>query len=226
MAIAVTTLITRIKDHVPSITTAVALELINEAYREITDAFTTSAQASDEITTVADGTREYDLDDDIGKILRVEWHQSASDIRQLVSTNVDDMDKNTPDWRNTTSTGKPSRFFVRSVESTRTTVRKIGFDPIPDTDVSGGYPKAVIYHTTVTDLQSGDNLPEDTLKMDPYIYHTLWKYKEAREEWDAAERFRALYEQAKHKQIRRSKSIIVGEKTKFKMSGVGGSRVV
>ena len=102
---------------------------------------------------LTDGTREYELSYDpfFSSIDMVYYRSSAVSAKKLTPVSVEWMDKHAQaDWRTTTDTGTPDKFYIDApTSSSLTTEGKIviGLDPIPDTTTSSGFPIVKIYGT-------------------------------------------------------------------------------
>ena len=99
---------------------------------------------------LTDGTREYELtyDPQILSTRAAYYVTAAGTATKLTPVTTDWMDRNIDQWRITTETGTPDKFYIDSPTSAALTTQGklvIGLDPIPDTTTSGGYPILRIY---------------------------------------------------------------------------------
>lgn len=155
----------------PMMTQAQALMFFKITHREI---MATAQIEGDEqtISTIAANVREYTLTAEsqtITQIRAVEWWDSATEVRVLTPTSTDEMDRLFPGWRSeasqtTVPVGDPRYFYIEHYDATVTPgtkldLRKIGFHPIPDTSVSGGYPKAIVYGSSYQAFDANDPIP-------------------------------------------------------------------
>src|SRR3990167_2985561 len=100
--------------------------------------------------TLTDGTREYELayDPQILSARAVYYITDASTAVKLTPVTTDWMDRNSSQWRFTTETGTPDKFYIDAPTSAVLTTQGklvIGLDPIPDTTTGVTYPYIRIY---------------------------------------------------------------------------------
>ncbi len=114
---------------------------------------------------LTDGTREYELSYDpiFASIDMVYYRSSSTSATKLTPVSVDWMDKHAQaDWRTTTNTGTPDKFYIDApTSSSLTTEGKIviGLDPIPDTGTSSGFPIIKIYGTEFEEPSLTSDVP-------------------------------------------------------------------
>ena len=130
-----------------------------QIWRKIIAAAQIEAQ-EETISTLADGTREYSLDtatQPIDVVRDVYYITSADEAKKLQASSTDWMDKYAQaDWRTTTETGTPIRYYIEAKDDGTV---KIGLDPIPDTDVTGGFPKVVLYGSSYRVVTTATDVP-------------------------------------------------------------------
>ena len=114
---------------------------------------------------LTDGTREYELSYDpiFSSIDMVYYRSSSTSATKLTPVSVEWMDKFAQrDWRTTTETGTPDKFYVDAPTSSSLTIEGkivIGLDPIPDTDTSSGFPILTIYGTEFEEPSLTSDVP-------------------------------------------------------------------
>lgn len=147
----------------PKITDAMALPLFKEVYIEVLALCQVEEGTEDKNLT--DGTREYELtyDPQILKVRAVYYIESATSATKLTPVSSDWMDDNISQWRTTTNTGTPARFYIDYPTSAALTTQGkavIGLDPIPDTTTSGGYPIIRIFGPEYEEPAATTDIPQ------------------------------------------------------------------
>ena len=145
-----------------SVTAARQLVIFLQVYREIMNFLGIEEDLQQENLT--DGTREYELSYDpiLTQIKAVYYVESATSAVRLTPVSVDWMDDHVDQWRTTTETGTPDKFYIRYPDSSGVTTEGkfvVGLDPIPDTTTSGGYPILNLYGTEYQILAATDKIP-------------------------------------------------------------------
>lgn len=153
--------IARAKRDYPGMEPEVALEFLNDVLRDLA-VFGQFQLGSEDVSTVAAGTREYALSTSspLGNVQRITWHLSSTDRKELIQVSHDWLDQNVTNWRELTAStdrGTPEYAYVY-VKSDG--LRYVGFHPIPDESVSGGYPKATLYGSIFSEVTGDDSLPD------------------------------------------------------------------
>ena len=155
---------------------AMALTYCKEVWREVCNKAQIEEQ-SESVTLVAT-QREYTIDtgtQPVEKIQAVYYRESATSAFQLAPVSVDWMDFYAKvDWRTTTDDGTPARYYI--VAKDDGTV-KIGFDPIPDTSPTAGYPTVVIYGSSYRGaLTTATEVPGIVSEIRLLIEGIKWRY--------------------------------------------------
>lgn len=146
----------------PGVTAARQLVIFLQVYREVSNFLHIEKDVQQENLT--SGTREYELSYDplLVNIDAVYYVDSSTTATKLAAVSEDWMDAHIEDWRTTTDTGTPDKFYVRWPDSAGVTTEGklvIGLDPIPDTTTSAGYPILNIYGSDFTTLAATDKIP-------------------------------------------------------------------
>ena len=147
----------------PKMTDADALKIYKSVFIEVLAHLQIEGGSDDENLT--SGTREYELTYDpqiIGNIV-VYYLTAAATATKLTPVTEDWMDENISEWRVTTDTGTPSRFYIGSPTSASLSTQGkqvIGLDPIPDTTTTGGYPIVRIYGTEYEEPAATSDVPQ------------------------------------------------------------------
>ena len=168
----------------PSVTAARQLVLFLRVYREVLDACGIEEDLQQENLT--DGTREYELSYDpiFTRIRAVYYAASSTSSTILPAVSVDYMDRQVDQWRTTTDTGTPDKYYIRWPDSSGVTTEGklvIGLDPIPDTTTSSGYPILNIYGTEYTILAATDKVPSAFPTMQVFVEGMKAKYSANRD---------------------------------------------
>lgn len=181
-------LVTDFQSRFSDVTSAEAIRLANMIHKRIL-ARLGIRDTSIDISLTA-GTREYDLAETAIQIRAAYYVRSATagDFQQLDETSTDKMDLLDTGWRNRTTQSQPRLYFVNSLVNSNTSKKRIGFDPIPDTTTSGGYPKVTLYITQHTDLVGADTLPTQVQDSQIYLDGMSWLFAKEqgladRDEW-------------------------------------------
>lgn len=164
--------------------TALRLSLFLETYWEVL--IQCQVEQDVESFNLTSGTREYEMDYDprMVNVRAVVLVESATSFTHLEPSSTDWLDKNRKGWRNTTDTGDPERFYIEAVDSSGVTVEGkivIGFDPIPGTSTSGGFPVVKVYGTTYEILAATDKIPAIFPNVEVFASGMRAKYAGARD---------------------------------------------
>lgn len=147
----------------PQISDTVGLVLYKEVLIEVLSRMQVEHGSEDKNLT--DGTREYEVTYDpqiIGDIV-VYYLTDADSATRLTPVSQDWMDANVDNWRVTTDTGTPTRFYYGAPTSAALTTQGkvvIGLDPIPDTTTTGGYPIVRIYGVEYEEPSATSDIPQ------------------------------------------------------------------
>ena len=147
----------------PYLTDADALILYKEVLLEVLALLQIEGGTEDKSLT--DGTREYELtyDPQILSIRAAYYITDATTAVKLTPVTTDWMDRNVTQWRYTTDTGTPDKFYVDNPTSAvLTTQGKIvlGLDPIPDTTTGVTYPFVRIYGPEYEEPAATSDVPQ------------------------------------------------------------------
>ena len=147
----------------PKLTDTDGLVLYKEVLQEVLSFLQIEQGTEDHNLT--DGTREYELTYDpqiIGDIVVYYISDSSTAVR-LTPVSTDWMDDHVDQWRTTTDTGTPNKFYIDSPTSAALTTQGkivIGLDPIPDTTTSAGYPIIRIYGVEYEEPSATSDVPQ------------------------------------------------------------------
>lgn len=160
----------------PDISTADALRLLNMIHGRILARLGIRDDTLD--ISLTDGTREYDLAETARQIRDAYYIASATagDYHILTETSMDKLDLTDSGWRQRANEEKPRWFYVKTATNTNTSKKQIGFDPIPGTTTSGGYPKVTLYITEHTDLVGADTIPPSLQDSQIYLDGMSWLF--------------------------------------------------
>jgi hypothetical protein len=139
----------------PIYTDAVALRFGNRVHKELVEEFRLMTTTADLTLTTTD--REYALDETHVAIWAADYLTTATATPYPLSeTSVDELDTEDPGWRDPNISGIPELFYQYQ-NSTGGAV--VGFDRLPSTASTAGYPTVRIYVSLYTALVSGSSLP-------------------------------------------------------------------
>lgn len=210
----------------PDINDANALRLLNMIHKRIVSRLGIRDSTLD--ISLTDGAREYDLAEAATQIRKAYYVSSATDgdYHELYETSQDKLDLTDGSWRRRPNEEKPLWYYIATaVTGTRTSKKQIGFDPIPPTTSSGGYPKVTLYITTVDDLQAADAIPTALQDSQIYLDGMSWLFmKEQRD--DAADFWKIEYEKRVHEEIAFINKMTRHEPTAYYPAWVRGRAVV
>lgn len=135
-----------------------AKDLFFQAHREIL--LETRCREETISVSLTDGTRLYDLSSTALLVLGADYMTSATaNPKPLQETHLDDLDEDSRGHRARLTEGTPSRYFLRHPSDSDTSELQIGFDPIPDTTTSSGYPIVRVYAIKEADLTNFETVP-------------------------------------------------------------------
>lgn len=158
--------ITRVKRSFPSALNATILEYFQEVEQDL-DLLLDFKEDTEDVNLTA-GTYEYALDVDILKVTGAELRKSATDVRPMRAIEKSDL---RGAWRDA-ERRDPSRFYLARNNSG---VRVVGFDGIPPTTTSAGYPIARLYVTRGITLTDVGNLNSGIRSVDTYVFGACWR---------------------------------------------------
>lgn len=140
--------IAKAKRDFPEETDARALDDLQTIHDELCFDFKV-IPATQTITTLAAGTREYSLDSVYSAVFAVRYHRSATDFDVLMETHVDELDNLNPYWKQAANE-TPTHYYIQA--------GKIGLYPPPPTATSGSYPSLQVDMSQRQTLASGTTM--------------------------------------------------------------------
>lgn len=161
----VTQIVAKAKRHAPGAEDATLLDWLQTAYKRL---LTKAQFRTTDVTlsSIVDGTREYTWAEADVRCWGVTWYKSATDFWPLTATSEDELRDENEAWKEATDEGDPKAFYIASrldASTNKTGKLVIGFDVIPDTTTSGGYPKAVCHCTEHTAISGATEIPYSML---------------------------------------------------------------
>ncbi len=174
--------ITRFRRHYPACDATTALDLLQTAYKRLLDKARIRV-AEVTFSSIVDGTREYTWAEADLRVYSVTWYKSATDFWPLVPVSEDQLTDRNPSWKNATDEGDPDSFYIAArtdATSNKTGKLVIGFDVIPDTTTTGGYPKAVCQCEQYAAISGSTEIPYSLLDEMYLVYAMceLWACEE------------------------------------------------
>lgn len=202
MAFTVQNVLDDFAEAYPNVSAARQLTLFLRIYREVMN--TVDAEQDLQTENLTDGTREYELSYDpiLVNIKQVLYVESATSSIPLTAVTVDWMDAHISQWRTTTDTGTPSRYYIRWPDSSGVTTEGklvIGLDPIPDTTTSTGYPILHLYGSEFTTLAATDKIPSRFSSMQVFVEGMKARYA-ANRDHEKHDFYRRNFEHELHKE--------------------------
>jgi len=165
--------VSRFRRHCKGCPASTAMDLFNTAYKRLLDK--AQLRITDvTFSSIVDGTREYDWAEADLRCWGVTWYKSATDFWELTPTSEDALRDPDGAWKERTDEGDPSTFYIAARKDTTagaTGKLVIGFDLIPDTTTTGGYPKAVAHCTQHTTISGSTVLPYSLLDEMYFVYY-------------------------------------------------------
>lgn len=178
---------------IPIYTDAVTLRLTNKIHKELVEEFRLVVTTADLTLTTTD--REYDLNEGHVAIWSAEYRTSATAKPfPVYETSVDELDTDDAGWRDGRS-GRPELYY-QYAKSTGAAV--VGFDRLPPTASSGGYPTVRLYVSLYTALASGDSIPATVRTSNVYVFGLCSEWARLRDP-EKFEYFNAEFEKEKNK---------------------------
>lgn len=172
-----------------------SLRWLNTVHKELCEEFRLNETSSD--LTLSTSAREYDLAEGYVSVWSAEYRTSSTAAPfPIIPSSIAELDEEYANWRNDQIKGQPTLFYVDS-KADNTGKAVVGFDKIPATASSGGYPTVRIWVSTYTAFTStSDTIPQVCKTHWVYVYGLCTKFAEMRKPEDL-ERFNALYEREK-----------------------------
>ena len=146
----------------PYLTDADGLTLYKEVLLEVLGLL--QIEGGTEDVTLTSGTREYEMvyNPQILSVRAAYYITAANTAVKLTGVTTDWMDRNVTQWRFTTDTGTPDKFYIDSPTSAALTTQGkivIGFDPIPNT-TTDTYPYVRIYGPEYEEPAATSDVPQ------------------------------------------------------------------
>ncbi len=143
--------------------------------------------------TLVAGQREYVIPETYKTLFSANYIQASSaQPIYLTESSVDELDNENPGWR-TTFTGVPFRWYEWSNSNGNPVV---GFDPIPSTSSSAGYPTIRLVVGLYVPLTATDSLPQTIRGSSVYREGLCYQWAKHRNKPDLAIR-KSLWEEAR-----------------------------
>jgi hypothetical protein len=163
MASTVTAILARFQRRFRQCEATYAQTLFDDAHRTILKKC--EVRNTTRTITLTASTRQYDLNAAVFKVHEAYYETSSDpgDWTQLTETNLSKLVNKSPGWRAGATDSTPTLYYITSAVSTDTAKNQIGFDPIPDTTTSGGYPRVQLYVTEYAALSGSETVPENLL---------------------------------------------------------------
>lgn len=214
MASTVTQVVAKFRRTYPDCGDTRAGELFADTHREIL----VRLRLRETVVSISltDGTREYDLGDTTLLVNSAVFVNSATDGDYIVldPTSIDHLDYDDPTWRARLDENSPSTYYIRNVTSSDTSKQVIGFDPIPDTTTSGGYPIVKVYCQQEATITTSETVPPQLLSDQIYIYKMAQMYS-AEKDRKQYPFWNALYEEEYQRNLVHIKNRIERLETQF-----------
>lgn len=162
----VTNVIAAFRRRYPGCDTTTAGLLFDKAYKRLLDkaGFRTRDVT---FSSLVDGTREYDWAEADLRVYFATYYVDADNFSILTPTDEDNLRDVNPAWNaDDSDTGTPTSFYIASrVDATSNKTGKlvIGFNPIPDTTTSAGYPKVVCHCESHASISGNTEIPYSVL---------------------------------------------------------------
>lgn len=168
------------------------LRWLNAVHRDLVEEFRLATTNID-LTLVAN-TREYALGDQYSGIWSAEYRSSSTAQPIPVEpTSVDELDSEYGAWRDFRSS--EPRFFYQYTDAAGAAV--VGFDRLPNTSSSGGYPTVRLYVSIYTALTALGSIPASVRDYKVYVWGLCCEFAKLRKR-DELPVFQQLYEDAKN----------------------------
>lgn len=183
-------------DIYPGCSAARAQTLFDEAYKRVLKDI--KCRTTEVTVSWTAGVREYTLAEVNQQVNFAVCKPSAESggWAQLEEVSLDLLSVTEPGWTaDTDNTSQPTRYYITSAVNGDSADLKIGFDPVPDTTTSGGYPCVVLNVTQFSTLTGSETVPAGLLNDDPYLYYMAWKYATRQDKANALG-YKAAFEEA------------------------------
>lgn len=169
------------------------LRHLNTVHKELCEEFRLYETSAD--LTLSTSAREYALAEGSVSVWSAEYRTTSTSAPfPLIPSSIPEFDAEWANWRNDQIKGQPTMFYV-DAKSDGTAV--IGFDRIPATASSGGYPTVRCWISTYTAFTQTTDVISALCKTHwVYVYGLCSKFAKIRKN-DEAEYWTALYENEK-----------------------------
>lgn len=225
MADTITQLTTDIQIRFPDLSSTIAERYANVIHNQLMRRLGIRETTTDISLTA--GTREYDLAESNVSIKSASYIKTSSDNDFIVleRTSRDELDLTDDRWRTRVTRGTPLRFYISSAADADSSEKKIGFDPIPDTTTSGGYPIVRLYHSAIATLSGSDVLPPDISSSQVYLDGMSYLHCKATRKKEV-EYWRAQYRLSLDEEVDLYRQQVRNHPARRDTSWIPGSRVV
>jgi len=177
---------------IPAYTDAVTLRLGNRVFKELIEEFRLMTTETD---VTLDGTsREFTLNENHVGVWNATYLSSATATPiPLIETSVDELNARQGGWKTSATSTNPRWYQWQN----STGAALVGFENIPPTATSGGYPTVRLVVSLYTALTSGASLPATLLTVDPMVFGLCRAWAALRDP-DRLPYFEEQYENAKN----------------------------
>lgn len=160
----------------PDCPDATATTLFNDALKWMT--WKLRLRTTMEVISLTQGTREYDLPDDLTNIREAYYQPSATaDTWQVLQgTTRDLLARVDTGWLADSSQNVPQRYYVDQAADSDSGKRIIGFDQVPQVTTSGGYPNVTLYTVETADLTLSETMPIGIYTDDVLLYEMAYRW--------------------------------------------------
>jgi hypothetical protein len=169
MASTVNQIIARFQRRFRGVEASYALTLFDDAHRTILKKC--EVRNTTRAITLTSGTRQYDLAASVYKVHEA-YYERTSDAgtwTPIIETSLSKLAAVSQGWRARSAQSEPYFYYITSATSTDSGKNQIGFEPIPGTTSSGGYPRVVLYVTEYAALTGSETVPENLLDDSVYL---------------------------------------------------------
>lgn len=169
MASTVTQIITRFQRRFRHCEATYAATLFDDAHRTILKKC--EVRNTTRAITLTAGTRQYDLASSVYRVHEA-YYERTSDPgtwMPIIETSLNRLATISQGWRARSPESEPHFYYITSAVSSDSAKNQIGFEPIPGTSSSGGYPRVQLYVTEYAALTGSETVPENLLSDDVYL---------------------------------------------------------
>jgi hypothetical protein len=160
--------VAKFRRRYPQCDEARARSIFDDAHREIT-ARTRLREASISVSLTA-GQRLYDFTHEALVVLAADYMSAdGATPTPLAETSPDHLEIQNPGWRLSTLSGTPRQYFLQSNADNDGAKLQIGFDPIPSSTTSDGYPVVQVHCIREAALSGTETLPPQLLSDEVYL---------------------------------------------------------